>query len=578
MKIMNKSRLLGLVPQLVLLSVLITFVIVTNAPIISFDLLYPEQPLIYLANQKITSLHDLLNVYLHPQFLHYAIPFFRPSGHFLIYQLIAPIIGWQNNVGFIIVNLIFLALTGYVMIKLYRLLFPKFVWGGYIAFSIYAMHPALSLSRLISLHFEFAYVFFTVLSLYYFVLFYQRNPSLTITDSKVSLRSVHLLASSLLVFVIAATFKEPAVMLGGVFLLYIFMHATSQTTLWKFFPFIIKNKVLLQIILLTTAVTLALLLYLTLPWPTLVNPVHAPSVGQRLATINEFLKCVFGLKFNLIPFVSAPLMEMLWRGIIFPTSTRVIIGSLTATSAISCIFLYLNNSASQSIYKKSIFFLFGSSLIFLFLPIAWAMGLPWHFSLTILCLSMIAGFSCDYLIKLVCKRKICAIASCTCFIIIIGLNSITTNNKNMARYTINKPIYFTLKLMRNAVQHPPHIKDQLNTNSIIISEDSGNHQDLALGASSYPFIFAALYNTGFDYNQIMRQFKLDFIKIDPEYSGNLFKLAYLIPSLREESYPFQIEKMKHNVADIIIYNWLTDRKSTRLNSSHSTLSRMPSSA
>src|SRR5688572_28575416 len=126
--------------------------------------MYAEQPMLYVANQSLHTLSDLFNSYLHPRMLNvFSIPFVRPTGHFLLYRLLMPFLGWHNTKGLIIINLFFLSLTGYLVIKLYELLFPSFKWGAYLAFSIYLMHPALMLSRLIVLHFEFAYVFFAVL-------------------------------------------------------------------------------------------------------------------------------------------------------------------------------------------------------------------------------------------------------------------------------------------------------------------------------------------------------------------------------------------------------------------------------
>ena len=154
---------------------LMSFVLIVNFPIIAFDMMYPEQAILYFVNQKITHVSDLANIYLSPMSLQFSIPFFRPSGHFLMYQLLMPILGWQNTKALIIVNLIFLSVTGYFLIKLYSLLFPRFKVEGYVAFSVYLMHPALSLSRLIVLHFEFAYVCFFVVSLYCFALFCKKT-------------------------------------------------------------------------------------------------------------------------------------------------------------------------------------------------------------------------------------------------------------------------------------------------------------------------------------------------------------------------------------------------------------------
>jgi hypothetical protein len=170
-----RMRISVVVKNSLLLGVLFFLVLLVNAPVISYDMMYAEQPMMYLANQTIHSFGDLVNVYSHPKLLDVAVPFFRPTGHFLIYKIIMPMLGWHNTRGMLIVSLSFLPLIGLVMIRLYQLLFPGFYAGGYIAFGIYLMQPALMLSRLTIMHFDFAYVFFVLLSLYYFVLFCKKN-------------------------------------------------------------------------------------------------------------------------------------------------------------------------------------------------------------------------------------------------------------------------------------------------------------------------------------------------------------------------------------------------------------------
>ena len=113
------------IQNLLSFSLLLVFVLLVNLPAISFDFLCPEQIVVYIANQNIHSISDIINIYLHPQMLQHNIPFFRPSGHFLIYQIFAPLFGWQNTKALIVINLIFLTLAGYVMVKIYELLFTS---------------------------------------------------------------------------------------------------------------------------------------------------------------------------------------------------------------------------------------------------------------------------------------------------------------------------------------------------------------------------------------------------------------------------------------------------------------------
>src|SRR5437868_11251256 len=188
-----------------LFATLFAVVLLVNQPVISFNMIYQEQPSIYLANQAIVTWQDLFNIYLHPTWLHINIPFFRPSGHFLIYQLLMPIFGWHNMLALNIISFTFLALTGFFSIKVYQLLFPSFSTGAFIAFGLYLMHPSLSISRLTFMHFDFAYVCFLMLALYLFLLFCKSTP-----------RKFRYFFLSLIVYAIAVTFKEPAIMLGPV--------------------------------------------------------------------------------------------------------------------------------------------------------------------------------------------------------------------------------------------------------------------------------------------------------------------------------------------------------------------------
>ena len=112
------------------------------------------------------------------------------------------------------------------MLRLYSLLFPNFKLGGYLAFSVYLMHPALILSRLTILHFEFTYAFFVMLSVYLFVKFCAH------LDKTKSLSD---LIYSLVFYIIAVSFKEPAVMLGPVLACYFLISIYKNQTLYILF-------------------------------------------------------------------------------------------------------------------------------------------------------------------------------------------------------------------------------------------------------------------------------------------------------------------------------------------------------
>lgn len=133
----NKQHLF--ISNLCMIALFIFCVIVVNWSVISFDFLCPEQIVVYIANLNIKSFGNILDIYLYPKMLQHNIPFFRPTGHFVMYQLFAPWPGWQNSKGLIVINLVILAITGYVMLKIYELLFPHhnlsfYVMAQYSAF------------------------------------------------------------------------------------------------------------------------------------------------------------------------------------------------------------------------------------------------------------------------------------------------------------------------------------------------------------------------------------------------------------------------------------------------------------
>ena len=545
----NQTTIL-LLRECLLFLIILAIVLISNIPIISLDMMYPEQPLFYLANQSIHHIGDFINIYLHPKLLHLYVPFFRPSGHFLMYQILTPILGWHNTKSFIVVNLIFLALTGYVTIKLYELLFPSYKIGGYIAFSIYLMHPALILSRLIIMHFEFAYIFFTMLGLYCFVRFCQMN--LQFDGNKLRSLRFHdfgLLAAAIVFYAIAITFKEPAMMLGSVMGTYFLLALYNGQSFRSYFNDILLNSQIRQIFFLLMMSSITLAFYLTLAWPTLSHPWRNHlQLTQHVSALNEFLKNIFSTKWNLITRVPVDSPDMMWRQLDTPILNSMIIWTLTIISIAGTFLLYRNQSRNVFNDKKSLFFLYVSSFIFLILPIGWAMGLPWHLSLTILFLSMAAGFCFEYCSRLLSEYKNTINVIGVMIALMIGLSGYFVNQA----YKLPVNDAFAINVTRNAVLHPPKLKDQLNADSVVIVEDSSIHDDYMLGNSAYPF---SILSKDFDFNTFERSQRLNHIKYQSSYNGNLFRWAYLMPALQEDLYPFQVDKM-NEVSDDVIYNWL----------------------
>lgn len=540
--------------QFFIFILLFAFVLLVNHYIIAVNHIYQEQPEIYLANSQITSFHDFINLYLHPfMFNVFYIPFFRPSGHFLIYQVLAPLLGWHNNQAMLVVNFLFLALTGLYLIKLYQLLFPRMVMGAYIAFALYLMHPALILSRLIVLHFEFAYVLLTVMGTFYFVRWCQTNYATSSSQiNKVTFTNFRGLIAAIFLYAFAITFKESAIMLGPVLAAYLCISLYSGQPLAQYARAVLANKQVRNILLLLTMISLILVTYITLQWPTLHNPAALDSNWQTtVSSAAELIKILLASPYNLLPDSIYSLYHSGWRDTIFPSVTRLIIWSCILMTIWSMWILKKSTDAEAQTYRNSLLFLFVSALIYLVLPIGWGMGLAWHLSLTLLCLSAIAGFGVEYLFQHFIHQTKWQMFSCGALALLIGLSTLLVNDENIAFALAKNKMDFTL--MTNAVTNPPAIKNKLNNDSVIVVEDRTSDNGYPMG-NYYPL--SHLFTLGtYNINQMERTTSRSFFKFQSIYAGTLFRWVYLMPQLKEEVIPFQIDKM-NKVPDIVLYNWL----------------------
>lgn len=531
-------------------TILLGIVLAINFPIISFNFYYPEQPVLYLANQKISHFYDLINIYLHPQWLHMVVPFFRPSGHFLIYQIITPFFGWHNNQAFLIINFLFLALTGCLMIANYQLLFPHWRGGAYIAFSIYLMHPALSISRFTIMHFEFAYTCFFMLGLYFFILFCKKNTNQVNSLSNLNFTHYSLLGCALFFYIFAVTFKEPAIVLGPIFLIYFLFAFYQKHSILQFLHALFFNPSIRHLFILIWVVSFTLSIYLTLSWPSLSYPSVTPAYS--LGAINELLKAFLGIHANV--FASGILISagLVWRSVVFPFINLYVMQLCLVLTILGIILLFMTTSQQYYDYKKSVLFLICASLSCSILPVLWSVGAPWHLSLTIIFFSMLAGYSCELLGRFIITNNKALTFLLIALSLLIAATTIPMNNANLQAYEKMKKINFLLALNRNAIEHPPLIKDKLDAKSLIVVEDSSLHSDYAIGNAAYPFLIV-LNDQTFPVFNTMQPFY--FMKFHPNYSSNLFRWAYLMPQLKEELYPFIISKM-NEVPNEIIYNWL----------------------
>lgn len=535
-----KSSVLITTKSIFLFALIFAIVLIVNHPVISFDLMYQEQPSIYLANQTVSTWWDLLQLYLHPKWLHTNIPFFRPSGHFLMYKLLMPELGWHNSKALTVIALFFLAVIGFFSIKLYKLLFPSFAIGSIVAFSFYLMHPSHTVSRITIMHFDYAYVAFTTISLYLFVKFSRLN------------KNYYLFALSLLFFAIAITFKEPAIMLGPVLFWYFVISRYNREPLLRYTTNIMRDKSSLFILLTITALSAALSWYLFSAWPSMNYASTSFNLEHSLGAVDFMLKDLFALKGDYIPFGSLAFAHNVWRTTVFTPASQYLVWACFWISLISTFFIFRDKSDTAFVYKKSLLFLLLACLLFEVLPICWASGAPWHHSLTLLCYSLIVGFSAEYLCNHLKLNKKIIMWSLIIISLIIGFIGVTVNFENIIKYKKENHSYLGRELNRNGVLFPPDIKAKLNNDSLIVVEDSILHNDYVIGNAAYPFL---LFLTNKDYDLLQMRERNFTLQFHHSYSGNLFRFAYLMPALKEQLYPFQVEQM-NDIPNEIIYDWL----------------------
>ena len=532
------------------------FVLLVNAPFISFDMMYFEQPTLYLVNQKIMSVHDLLQVYLHPMMLDsISIPFFRPSGHFLIYQILTKFLDWHNTQGFLIVNFIFLAVTCYVMIKLYDLLFPRYQMGAYLACGIYLMHPALLLSRISPMHFEFACVCFVMLSLYCFVLFYQKNQAAFQVASRANISHYGLLVLSLFFYALSVTFKEAALILGPVLVTYLCIVLYQGASLLAYVKSLLRQQNVKQIILLFGVMTVMLATYLSMVWPGFSHPLLTGSSALSNSAIAfvKLLAMLFGFVLSEPHSLSLLKTIFLWDAIIFTPCIYAILWGLLGVMVFGIYHFFIRHRKDVSGVvlgdKKSFLFLVAAMLLFLALPIAWGRARPWHLAFSLVFFSMMLGFCFDYFCHQLLRNKKWINSLGAVLIVLSGFAGFSVEALNVT-FLKTDASNFPLRLDRNAVLHAPDIKNQLNAESVLIVEDSTVHSDYLLGNSVYPL---ELYSDNLDLHRLI-QLK-GFYAYPYVYGGTLFKWAYLMPNLQEQVFPFEINKMRL-VSTLTIYNWL----------------------
>lgn len=526
-----------------LVGLLIAAVLLVNLPYLTLNWMYPEEPLMYVANQQIHSLKDLLNVYLHPQLFHPSIPFFRPSGHFLMYQLTTPFIGWHHPKVFMAINFIFLALTGYYLIRLYGLLFGGYWIGGLIGFAIYAAHPSLFLVKIIVLHFEFAQTLFVALTFYYFFLFCQQNIT---NEYTIRIKNITPLLLAFAFYFIAMTFKESAIMAGPVCMMYLLIQLNQNEQVSHHLRRVMRDKKTLEFILLFGVALLMTAMYLSSAWPNMrqaqINS-QSLSMAGVISGINGFLFYI--LNWHL--FTLAPYQQLYFGAKIYFSLLMSVIILLAIGFTISAMIMLFKNKTAVS-FKKSVIFLAVASLCFLVLPVGWGLGYPWHYNLALMMLALLVGFSVEYVFRQCYLTQLSINVAGVLIALTLGVTATATNMVQANNLKGDMPPLYA------AVMRPPLMSGALNNNSLVIVGDSIERNAYALGAASYPcrlyyqdsnkrYILAALSNQFYFYH------------VSPDFDASLFRMAYLLPGMKEQVVPYQVDHLEQ-VNPSLLYQWL----------------------
>jgi hypothetical protein len=538
-----KFNWLSIGKEVLLLTALLSLAVLMNLPVIKADMMYTEQAIFYGINQLIHTLSDLIHIYTHPQMLDYLAPFFRPSGNFLMYQLLTPWLGWHNTRALLVVNMLFLGLTGYVICKLYQRFFPSFKVGGYIAFGFYAMNPSLMLSKITIMHFEFAYVFFVMTGLYFFIVFCQKN--LCRENPRFKFKHFAYLLAAISFYIIAFTFKESSIMLGPVAVSYFICALYRPSQPLKN----IINKETFYIFSLWTVVALMLMVYLKLSWAENYHPLLSSlNPGKVWLTAKEFSRFLFSLTCD--PILDKDSKYPMLRYAQIPAFTHLCTWVLLFFTTISAISVFRHKNSE---FKKSLLFLLLATLLFMLLPLAWGLGFPWHLSLSLVCEGLLLGFGYEYYVGNLISKPVATITGAG-LALLLFVSAYQIDSLNISFYNTT-PAGFASTLNRNAISHPPAISDHFNADSILVVQDRQNLGDYLIGDSTYPAL-TIMHNDNFNFDKMFAWGGTNiFWHINPVYNGTLFRWAYLLPNLQEEVIPFTNTDMQL-VADALLLDWV----------------------
>jgi hypothetical protein len=543
-----KTRMPKGTKELITLGILIALTVLLSWPLVTANLLYPEQAIFYNANQLIHSFSDLINVIMHPRLFNVAVPFARPSSNFLLYQLITPLLGWHNLAGLVIVNLTFLGIVGYLLLKLYQEFFPGMVAGGYLAFSFYLMHPGMILTRRVIMNFDFSYIACVLLSILVFVRFVKKNLPVSQSPTPLKFTHTYLLLIAIFFYFLAVTLKESAVMLGPVLGTYFLIAFYQRDQLVSVF----KNKEKLSIFMLLGIVSVAAALYLSLAYGGYGFPVGR-DVGRFsfFKVVHNFIGFLLCSAASYVPEPVSAAVKALGPSQI-PTLTQYVLWALLIISGVSIINIFLR---ATSVYKKPLLYLLTALLMFMIIPLVWGQGFPWHLSLSFACEALILGFGVEFYLR----HRFSKTTSATMVILLSAIIAFSAYQVDKINPDLLKQdsTSLGLKLNYNSIAHPPLIRNQLNDQSILVVQDNADLGDYLLGNAAYPAIVIN-QNQNFNFDDFggWGQKKIFFWRVQPIYNGTLFRWAYLLPDLKEELVPFKDNDMRL-VSDTILRSWIS---------------------
>lgn len=346
-------------------------------------------------------------------------------------------------------------------------------------------------------------------------------------------------------YVIGVTFKETAVVFGALYILYFSIELYHGGSFVSYARSVLCNRKSVELLLLLCTMTALLVIYITSAWSNLNQPiVNTLTYAGLLTGIKGLLIFIFDFHVWDLDLTQ----KTYYANIYFARYMDVVMFSSIIFSASTAYLLFIKDGPYNFSFKKPFIFLFIATLFCLILPLGWGAGNPWHFNLALIMIGLLSGFSFEYIFfqftKSLKKINFVGILLAVC----IGLTTVYTNLIQTRYYESSLPPLY------NAVFNPPALKGVLTKDSLLIVEDSLMRNPYAFGAAVFPASVLHLLSPS-KYIDLMVHQNVFFVNTDPDFSGSLFKWAYLNANFKEQIVPYRVDHLEL-VTTSLLYQWL----------------------